>query len=186
VALACSGRVAIVVKAVVQELGVQLGPFPLGLEALTGHRLTLTRDTTVLSLLRDVSEHELLVVPLQRKEQLDGQRTRYSGRDLRSLGVRDLGQRWFSSALGGVKRNGLPIGTYAAFRRGFCSGPSLPPRRGRSLDATDLNERSRQLRRPLWAVQAPTQLYSQTAHWWQSFWNSTTAPATRGAKRNPP
>ena len=71
---------AIVVKPVVQELGIQLGTSPLSFKALTGHRVTLACNTGIPSILRDVCEHEFLVVPLQWKKQFTDARRNGNGR----------------------------------------------------------------------------------------------------------
>jgi hypothetical protein len=67
------------------------------------------------------------------RDGLDGQRTRRSGRDLCSMGVRDLATTRERTRLRFAVSSGLPIGTYAAFRRGLLAASACLPRWGRSL-----------------------------------------------------
>src|SRR5450432_2974546 len=65
---ACSGCVAVVVKTVVQQLGVELGASPLGFKALTGHGISLASHASVAGLLGNIGEDEFWMITLQRKK----------------------------------------------------------------------------------------------------------------------
>jgi hypothetical protein len=64
-----SGCVAVIVEAVVEQLGVKLCSSPLSFKALTRHRVTLAPDPAIPRLLSDIGKDEFRVVSLQREKQ---------------------------------------------------------------------------------------------------------------------